>query len=259
MLGVIPLVRYPSKLSETLYAASAASKACVNGPESLKSWAMAAKDQFQAAACLHQPCSQIHEFLHHGFDPTPFGRMAHRGMPIDKSDLPDETQDIVRQSAQGQDQGVGGEFARREPFHVQIGLDLAMELFTRSMVFVESDYLLHRQIQSGPPSFDLNFRDEEPLSKAVDGALHCTHHPFELIGLPFMDLADMDSEQPNSFPRSRRDNFTLFENSIRPFDLVFSSGIPLDDIADILFALPGQHGYPAHHGPNPGAPGAFGK
>ena len=183
MDGVIPLMLFPSKYSvcrKLLCTASAASQACVNAPESLKSRTMAAKDQFQTTACPHQPCSQVHEFLHHGPDSTPFCRMAHRGMPIDKSDLPDETQDIVRQSPQGQDQGVGGEFARREPFHVQIGLDLAMELFTRSMVFVEPDYLLHRQIQSGPPSFDLDFRDEEPLSKAVDGTLHCPHHPFEI-------------------------------------------------------------------------------
>ena len=66
----------------------------MNGPESLKSRAMAAKDQFQAAACLHQSCGHVHEFLHHGFNPTPFRGMAHRGLPIDKSDLPDETQDI---------------------------------------------------------------------------------------------------------------------------------------------------------------------
>jgi len=103
----------------------------VDAQESLKRRTMAAKDQFQTPACLHQPSSQIHEFLYHGFDSTPFCQVAHRGLSIDKSDLSDEAQDIVGQASQGQDQGVGGEFARREPFHVQIGLDLTMELFNQ--------------------------------------------------------------------------------------------------------------------------------
>ena len=63
---------------------------------------MAAEDQLQAATRLDQSCGHIHKFLHHGFDPTPFGGMAHRGLSIDKSDLADEAQDIVRQSPQGQ-------------------------------------------------------------------------------------------------------------------------------------------------------------
>ena len=227
---------------ESLFAASATSKACVDAQESLESRTMAAKDQFQTATCLHQPSSQVHEFLNHGLDPASLYGVAHRHLAFNKSDLPDEAQDIVSQTPESQDQGVGGEFARWEPFHVKIGLDLTMELFARSMVFVETDHLLHRQVQSGPPSFDLDLRNEQALPVAVYGALDCPHHPLELISFPFMDLADMDSEQSNSFPRSRCCNFSFVEYSPRPFELVFPSGIPFYDIADIPLSRQGNTG-----------------
>ncbi len=128
-----------SAFPDFLFTASAACKACVDAQECLKCRAMTAKNQFQTAACLHQPSSQIHEFLNHGFDSTPFCLVAHRGVSTDKPDLFNEAQDIVGQASKGQNQGIGGEFARREPFHVQIGLDFAMELLACSMVFVETD------------------------------------------------------------------------------------------------------------------------
>jgi len=93
--------------------------------------------------------------------------------------------------------------------------------------------MLHRQIQGGPPPPDLDFRDKRPLSGPVDGPLSCPHHPFELTRFAFMELADMNREQPNPFPLSWRDHFSNLEDSVRPFDPVFPPRIPLDDIADI--------------------------
>jgi len=87
---------------------------------------MPAEGQFQTAARLHHACGQIHEFLNRGFDATPFCLVAHRGLPIDKSNLSDEAQHIVGQASKGQHQDVGGQLARRESFHVQVGLDFAM-------------------------------------------------------------------------------------------------------------------------------------
>ncbi len=52
----------------------------------------------------------------------------------------------------------------------------------------------------------------------------------------------MNGEQANPFPLSRQHHFSLFENSVRPFDLVFPSGIPLDDIADIPVPRQGNSG-----------------
>ncbi len=40
---------------------------------------MSAEDKFQSAAGPHQSCGQIHQFLHDGFYPAPFGETAHGG------------------------------------------------------------------------------------------------------------------------------------------------------------------------------------
>jgi hypothetical protein len=50
-----------------------------------------------------------------------------------------------------------------------------------------------------------------------------------------VDLSDMDSEQSNSFTVPRSGDLAFFENPGRPCELVFSSRVPLDDIADIPF------------------------
>lgn len=215
-----------SVLSLAPHGASSVKEPRVSGAESRKGRTIADKDQLQTAGGLHQPCSQVHELLNHDLDPAPFCGMAHRRLTVNESDLPYAAEDVVRQSPQNQNQRVGSGFARRGSFHVKIGLDLSMELLAGPMVLVEQDNVLHRQIQGRPIALYRDFRDEEALSEAVDGAFHYPQHLFESVGLSFVDLLDMNSEQSNSFPCSRRDDLAILENPCGPFRRVFFPGIP---------------------------------
>ncbi len=235
-----------SACSMPLYAPSATGKACGDGPESRKSRTMTAEDKFQTAACTHQPRRQVHQLLHHGLYPASFGEMAHRGFSGNKSELSDGAQNVVSQSPKSQDQGIGGKFARWEPFHVHVRFDLSMELLACATTIVKPDHIFFGQIQCGPPSLNLDFRGEKTLPAPVDGALDRPHHPFEHVGLPIVDLSDTDSEQSNSFSVPGSSDRALIENPLRPLDLVFSSGIPFYDIADIPFARQGNASGQSH-------------
>ena len=105
---------------------------------------MTAEDKFQAAPCAHQPRRQVHQFLHHSLYPAPFGGMAHGSFSGNKSELSDGAQNVVSQSPKSQDQGIGGEFARWEPFHVHVGFDLRMELLACATILVEPDHIFLR-------------------------------------------------------------------------------------------------------------------
>jgi hypothetical protein len=70
----------------------------------------------------------VDQFLHHGTQAPALGRVARRGIGVEQTGLTDPAQDIVGQHGTGQDQGIGGELSRGEPFHVQVGLELAMKL-----------------------------------------------------------------------------------------------------------------------------------
>ena len=124
---------------------------------------MSAKNQFQTTPGLHQPSRQIHQFLDYGLDPVPLSRMVHRGFALHKPEPSNGTQDIVSQSPEGQNQGVGSEFARRQSFEVHVGFDLTVKLLTRSMILVKPDHVLFGQIQSGPPAFQLDLRHQKML------------------------------------------------------------------------------------------------
>src|SRR5208283_5300752 len=163
-----------------------------------------------------------------------------RGFSGNKSELSDSAQNIVRQSPKCQDQGIGGEFARWEPFHIHVGLDLSMELLACATPLVKPDYILFGQIKCGPPSFDFNFRPQKTLPAPVNGTLDCPHNPFEPVGLFLVNLLDIDGEQPNSFSISGSSDRALIENPSRPLELVFSSWIPFDDVADFLLARQGN-------------------
>jgi hypothetical protein len=97
--------------------------------------------------------------------------MAQRGFSGNKSELPNGAQNVVCQSPKSQYQGIGGEFARWEPFHVHVGFDLSMELLACTTILVEPDHIFFGQIQWGPPSFDFDFRREKMLPSPVNGAL----------------------------------------------------------------------------------------
>jgi len=168
--------------------------------------------------------------------------MAYGAFSINKPELPDCAQDVVTQTPKGQDQGIGGEFARWEPFKVHIGFDLAVELLAGSTVLVEADRFLFGQIQGSPPPFHLDFGHDKTLAAPVNGALDCPHNPFEPVSLPIVDLLYIDREQPDSFSFPGSRDLAFFENPPRPFQPVFPSGVPFNDVADISFARQGNTG-----------------
>ena len=98
-------------------------QALVDGPEGIKSRAVTAEDNLQAATGLNKSSRQVHQLLYDGLNPTPLGRMAYGGSIADQAQLPYEAQDVVCQARQGQNQGIGGELARGEALDVHIGLD----------------------------------------------------------------------------------------------------------------------------------------
>ncbi len=192
--GAIHLIRLSFKYCNVMrlpYAKLAAVQAGINGLESLERRAMAAKHQLQAAARFHQPCSQVHQLLHYGFYPTALGGMTHGSFPGNKPELPYGAQDVIGQSSKSEDQCIGGELARREPFHVHVVFDLGVKLLARAVVGVEPDHLFFGQIQCSPPSFDFDLGRDKTLSAPIDGALHRPQYPFEPVGLTFIDLLDM--------------------------------------------------------------------
>jgi hypothetical protein len=58
-----------------------------------------------------------------------------------------------------------------------------MILLAQAVPLVQVDDLLLVEFQTGPPPFQLNFRDEQRLSFLVNGALSYSHHTTEGEGL----------------------------------------------------------------------------
>ncbi len=144
-----------------------ASQARVDAFKSSKGRAVAAEEQLQTAAGLYQSSSKVHQLLHNGLDPTPPGGMTHRSLFAKKPQLANGAQDVIGQSSKAQDQGIGCELARWEPLEVHVGFDLAVELLARSMILIEPNDLFVGKIQRGPPSFELDLRDEKELALAI--------------------------------------------------------------------------------------------
>lgn len=106
--------------------------------------------------------------------------MANRRCPVNKGGWSNGAQDVVRESRRGQYQNVRDELPGGKPLHVHVCLDFTVELPTRSMVIVKSDYLLRWQTQAGPPAFQFDFRAEKPLAVPTDCAFHRPPHPHEM-------------------------------------------------------------------------------
>ena len=237
--GAIHLVQLSFKYCNIMWRPSAklpAVQTGVNGPESCKSRAVSAENKFHAPPGAHQTRRQIHQLLHHCLYPAALGGVAHGGFPGNKPHLSDCAQDVVSQSPKDQNQGIGGELAGGEPFHVHVGFDFGMELLARAAVGIEPDHLFFGQIQHRPPSFDLDIGRQKALPATINGALHRPHDSFEPVGLAFVNLLHINGEQTDSFPFPGRGDLSFCENPNRPFALVFPPGVPLDDVADISSA-----------------------
>ena len=140
----------------------------------------------------------MHQFLQHGTYPAPLGRVADRAQLAGHAQLPHQPQDIVGQLSEMQDQGVGGELARGQPFQVEIGLDLAVELLVGGMRLVARYHRLRRLLQAGPPAFQLIVRFEQQLAIVIGGALHQTHHALDHVF--DLSIADRDGLGPQLLP-----------------------------------------------------------
>lgn len=133
----------------------------------------------------------IHELLQYRAEAPTLGRVANRRQLAEQAQLSQQTQAVVRQHAQMQDGIVGVEFARRQAFQVQVGLELGMELFLLAVIAVESDHLGFRIHQAGPPVFQFDVRQQQQLSVLVDRALDQTGNQAKVPGVfsesPFDD------------------------------------------------------------------------
>ncbi len=84
------------------------------------------------------------EFLNDGLEAAPLGRMAHWGVGGQQGRLPHESQHVVGEHGERQDQVVGGELAGRQPLQVEVGFVFAVKLLVGAMVLIKFDHRLGR-------------------------------------------------------------------------------------------------------------------
>lgn len=147
------------------------------------------------------------QFLQHGAQPAPLGRMADRAQLAGHAELSHQPQDVVGQLGEMQDQVVGGELAGRQALQVEIGLDLAVELLVGGMRLVALYHRLRRLFQAGPPAFQLIVRFDQELAIGISGAFHQAHHAlddvFDLV------VADRDGLGPHRLALAGAQRFPI--------------------------------------------------
>jgi len=156
--------------------------------------------------------------------------------------LPDKAEDVVGKGAQSHHQGVGGKLAARQPFEIEIGLELAVELLRGRMLPIEFDniFRLHREV--GPPALEGNIRSEKKLTFFVDGPLNHSDDSLEGVGC-FFDLpAFLDDHGADPLTGSGRLDGHLGKHLVAPGDGVAFPGIPLDDVVGLLGVFQGDQG-----------------
>ena len=93
------------------------------------------------------------------------------GRAVFQGFLTDHAQEVIGQDHQLQHQTIGGKLARGQTFHVHVGLDLAVVLFTLAMRMVAGYDIIIRPAEVGPPGVYLDVRQCQTLSMFVYGAL----------------------------------------------------------------------------------------
>jgi len=203
---------------------------------------MPAEAQLQSPAGGEQPSGQIHQLLDHSSQPSAFGRMPHRSKGGDLARLPDKAEDIVGKGAQSHHQGVGGKLAVRQPFEIQVGLELAMELLRGGMLPIEFDHIFRSCRKVGPPALKGDLRSEEKLTFFIDGPLSHPDDSFEGIGC-FVDLFTfLDDHGADPLPFSGSLDRSLGKHPVAPGDDIAFPGIPFDDVVGLLRVFQGDQG-----------------
>ena len=199
-----------------------------------KHGAVAAEAQDKPPAGTDQPPRQVDQFLDHRADAAALGRMADRGELAEQSHLADGPEDVIGKSAQGHDQGVGGELAAGQPLQVEIGLELAMELLRGGVVPVQGNHLLGLHVQVGPPAFQGNIRGEQQLPMPVGSPLDHAHNPLAGINRPIDLHGLIDHQQADSLAGPGRGDRARAEHAVAPGQFVAVAWVPLDEEADVF-------------------------
>ena len=155
-----------------------------------------------------------------------------------QADLTAQTQGIVGHHAQQQQQGVGGELARRQAFQVQVRLQLGVELLAGAVLAVEPDHVLGRRGQIRPPGLHLDLGDQQHLTVGADRASHDLEDDLFADVLP---LADQRAGE-DLFAGPRTGAPAQGQGLLQPDLLRFLAQVALDDEVGLGRALQLLHG-----------------
>ena len=195
---------------------------------------MAAEAQDKPPAGADQPGCQVDQLLDHRADAAAFGRVADRGELAEQPHLADGPEDVVGKGTPCQDQRVGGELAAGQALHVEIGLELAVELLRGSVVTVQGDHLLGFHVQVGPPAFQGNIRGEQQLPMPVGSPLDHAHNPLAGINRPIDLHGLVDHQQTDPLTGPGRGDRAFAEHAVAQGQLVAVARVPLDEEADVF-------------------------
>jgi hypothetical protein len=152
---------------------------------------------------VDHPRGQVHQLLHDGTNASAFGAVAQRGIRAQQAVLPCPAQDVVGEHGAGEDQGIGGEFARRQALDVQVGLEFAVVLLGGAVVGIQGDNRLFVEPQAPPPAFDLDLGNQKALAALVDGALDHAHDAPQGVLVAVVGARFDDVEQGDALTRTR--------------------------------------------------------
>lgn len=165
------------------------------------------KIQHQAADMGYELRRPIHDFLQHGLDAPALGRMPDRCDLAGRTQLSLQARAVGDERRQMQQAVVGIELAGRQPFQVQVGLELGMELLVHAVMLVQVDDFRGVNGQRSPPAFQFDAGHQQSLSLLVDGAFDRPdklsrrfrpHHPGRLVPFAWFPLAYVVERSPQA-------------------------------------------------------------
>ena len=184
------------------------------------------------AGMMDDPGRLGDDFLDHRLDATAPGWMARRSIGAQQGSLTNHAQEVIGYPPQGQDQIVGGKLPRRQALQIQIGFDFGMELFVGSMIGIEGNDRLRRDLrrQGGVPAFQSGFGQQQDLAIGQTAALgqpqNAAHRHMAELGSFF--------PEGDALPRSGAvpDGGRVCQTLRNPGSKVLSSSIPFDQEGD---------------------------
>lgn len=129
--------------------------------------AVAPEVQGESACMRGQYGGHAHHFLHHCLQSPTLGRMTQRCVRSQQRLLTDQAQEVVRHGSQAEHEHVGVELAAGQALQIQVGLELAVELFVRAVIGVQRDDRVGRIGQRGRPAVDVDLGQSNAWPSAV--------------------------------------------------------------------------------------------